>query len=98
MNLLKHDFLLPVQQPDLVLHALTIRDIADGSRDQSPFVRFERAKTDLHGELPTVLVQPEEFQTGTHRSDPRFREKLCPVSRVIIPEALRDEDINALAQ
>ena len=39
-------------------HALAFGDIADGSTDQRTFRSFQRAQTDFHRELPTILVRP----------------------------------------
>src|SRR5271166_1419836 len=80
------------------LGPLSIRNIANGTRNQHAILGLEGAETDLHRKLMSILMQAVEFQPRPHWPRARVCHKLPTESRVPAPEPRRYQDFDFLPQ
>jgi len=79
------------------LHELAVGYIAYGGRDQDPITVREGAQADFDGKFCTILPQSEQIQAGAHGTEPVFRGEMLTMGGVVEAEALRYEQLDALA-
>ena len=89
-----------LQQPaELRLHPLAIGDVTDGGGgDEDALLRVHGREADLCRELRAVLAHALEIQPCSHRPRARLREVAASVAWMSGPVALRDEDLDRLAE
>src|SRR3972149_1315407 len=84
------------QSPEMVLtfaqrflRPLALADVADGGTDQHALPRFQRAESDLNGNLAAVLAAAVELKAGSQRTHPRMRGVVPAGLGLLRPEALQ---------
>ena len=78
------------------LERFALGDVDDGSQDELPLRGIDRIESDLYRELHPVLAPGVEVATGAHRASRRRGGIACTLERVMLAEALGDEDFDLL--
>ncbi len=82
----------------LRIRALAFGDIDDRTEHEIAFRGAQRIEADLHRHLAAIFPQGMEFAAATHGADRRIAIELRAKPRVSIPESLRDQHLDLLAQ
>jgi hypothetical protein len=88
----------PKRRAQIVFGFLALRDIADRTGNQDALFRLQRTKADFDWEFAAILTQAVEFKACTHGAKLRAMHVAGEVSRVLVPEAFGNENLDGLIE
>src|SRR5581483_9293084 len=82
----------------LRLGALALGDVNNGSQAERALFGPERAETDFHRHLASVLVPSAQIAAGAHGTCARFREKVGAITGMRVAQALGQQTLDRLPE